>query len=419
VTHRRERFGIVSRRTILVSGVAALAQLARPPALTACDVPAHCMRVGKLASAATSQGKQFQNGARLAQELINKGHTFSLPVGRSQRGIPTLQGAEVGLVAADSQSDPAKARSETERLIVVEKVAALIVGDTSAATAAARDGAEKHQIPMLAALSRVAPASQTWSFTLPATDRAVVDAATEFLRSIQTDNRIRASKLLIAHDSLEYFGAVAQLYEEGFKRAGITVAASHRIDRKQNLAPEIVHLKSVAADTLLIVGVPARNTEALLQQAASTGYRPRLVLIDTVTGDPEASRLEVLEGAFLIAGFSQDLAGRKPLIEALVREFKKRFDLVFDLPAALGFMAVMATADAAVRARSRDPESLRRALRETKIPSEMLPLPWTELRFDDKTQINVGARPVVVQVVEKKPLVVWPKELASRTPSAK
>ncbi|MCQ5003190.1 ABC transporter substrate-binding protein, partial [Escherichia coli] len=61
-----------------------------------------------------------------ALDIINNPHPdLDLPLAKGA-GLPGLGGAKVRIVTADHQSDPQKGRSEAERLITQEKIAAII-----------------------------------------------------------------------------------------------------------------------------------------------------------------------------------------------------------------------------------------------------------------------------------------------------
>ena len=95
-------------------------------------------------------GIDLKNGIDLAVELINSGKAdFNLPLVKDGGGLKNLGGAKLKIVYGDSQADPQKGQSETERLITSEKVTAMLGAYNSAVTATASQAAERLAIPFV------------------------------------------------------------------------------------------------------------------------------------------------------------------------------------------------------------------------------------------------------------------------------
>jgi branched-chain amino acid transport system substrate-binding protein len=73
----------------------------------------------------------------------------------------------------------------------------------------------------------------------------------------------------------------------------------------------------------------------------------------------------------------------------------------------------MVMADAINRAKSTEPEAIRKALSETNITADHLIMPWKGVKFDENGQ-NVLGRGILVQIVDGKYNTVWPFNMASR-----
>src|ERR687888_1222821 len=95
-------------------------------------------------------GVDLRNGIDLAVELINAGNKdLDLPLVKDGGGLRNLGGAKLKIVYADSQADPAKGQSETERLLTSENVVAMLGAYNSAVTQTASQAAERIQKPFL------------------------------------------------------------------------------------------------------------------------------------------------------------------------------------------------------------------------------------------------------------------------------
>jgi branched-chain amino acid transport system substrate-binding protein len=73
----------------------------------------------------------------------------------------------------------------------------------------------------------------------------------------------------------------------------------------------------------------------------------------------------------------------------------------------------MTMADAINRAKSTDPEAIRKALVATDIAGSKLIMPWKGIKFDSSGQNTLG-QGILVQVVDGKYNTVWPFNMASR-----
>jgi branched-chain amino acid transport system substrate-binding protein len=68
--------------------------------------------------------------------------------------------------------------------------------------------------------------------------------------------------------------------------------------------------------------------------------------------------------------------------------------------------------DAINRARSINPEAIRKALVAAHVPAEQLLMPWTAVRFDEKGQ-NTGVRAILQQIQKGAYATIYPFDLAS------
>jgi len=69
--------------------------------------------------------------------------------------------------------------------------------------------------------------------------------------------------------------------------------------------------------------------------------------------------------------------------------------------------------DVLERAGATDPESIRKALRETNWPAEKVPLTWDGIKFDERGQ-NILAKGILVQTYNATLHTVWPWEWATK-----
>jgi branched-chain amino acid transport system substrate-binding protein len=111
------------------------------------------------------------------------------------------------------------------------------------------------------------------------------------------------------------------------------------------------------------------------------------------------------------AAWALALQERKPLVKAVNDLHKERVGVDLDGVTARGFTGLITLADAINWAGSTEPEAIRQALVETRIPGERLIMPWKGIEFDEKGQ-NKHAAGVMVQILDEQYRLVWPFDLA-------
>src|SRR5438034_7115800 len=103
-----------------------------------------------LTGSAPGTGQDCKVGAEFAADMINggvKAAAGSALLGAGWNGIPSLGGAKVKLVFADSQASPEVGRAEAERLITTMKPSATMGAWHSGVTVAIAPVIERYRIP--------------------------------------------------------------------------------------------------------------------------------------------------------------------------------------------------------------------------------------------------------------------------------
>src|SRR5262249_51786775 len=108
-----------------------------------------------------------------------------------------------------------------------------------------------------------------------------------------------------------------------------------------------------------------------------------------------------------------DLANRNPLIRAVNDLYFSRYKTNFTGNSSRTFTGLLVMADAINRAKTTEPEAIRKALAATDLPAEQLIMPWEGVKFDENGQ-NVLGRGILVQIIDGKYNTVWPFSMASR-----
>src|SRR4051794_25232903 len=136
----------ITRRNVLLGATAAAALAPIASRAQAAEVVIGI--IYPFSGASAQQGVDAQKAYETALEIINKDYDFDLPMAKGE-GLPGLGGAKIKLVFADHQSDPQKARAETERLIPQKKVCAFIGPYQSAVAVPVSQVCERSQTPFI------------------------------------------------------------------------------------------------------------------------------------------------------------------------------------------------------------------------------------------------------------------------------
>jgi branched-chain amino acid transport system substrate-binding protein len=156
-----------------------------------------------------------------------------------------------------------------------------------------------------------------------------------------------------------------------------------------------------------------------IKTAKTLEYIPRMLIAQNAGWvDPQfvAEMNKDIEGHITRSPFALDLQAKKPLIRQVNELFKKQKDNpggrdISEAPTR-ALTAFTVLVDAINRAKSTNPEEIRKALVATNVPADQLLMPWTGVRFDEKGQ-NTGVRAILQQIQKGAYATIWPFDLAA------
>ena len=362
------------------------------------------------------------NAVKLATEIINTGgSTLNLPLGRTA-GLPGLGGAKIRLVIVDHQGKPDVGQAEAERLITQEKVHALFGAYFSSVTATASQVAERYGVPYMNAESSSPGLTERgfkWFFRTSPHDGHFSVAMFDFMKDLEKRRGLKIKTLGIMHEDTLFGVDSAKVQEELAKKYGyeVTVKMAYRA-KTTNLDAEVGKLKAANPDVFLPTSY---TSDAILfvKTAKNLDYNPKLLLAQNAGWTDPTFVTEMgkdVEGHITRAPFALDMASKKPMIRQVNEAFKKLKDNpggrdISDVPAR-AFTGFITLADAINRAKSVNPEEVRKALVATNIPPDQLIMPWSGVKFDEKGQ-NTGVRAILQQVQKGAYATIYPFELAA------
>ena len=101
-----------------------------------------------LSGSLVKHGTDMRRGIELAGDIINNKYNFDNPFAQWE-GIPSLNGAKLEIVFADTEGQPEIGAAEAERLITTQKVKAILGAWQSGVTHTVSPVCERYNIPII------------------------------------------------------------------------------------------------------------------------------------------------------------------------------------------------------------------------------------------------------------------------------
>jgi len=363
-------------------------------------------------------GNMLKSVTDLCADLVNNSYDIDSPGGiiRS-KGLPNLGGAKVVLVYADNEANPDVGRAAAERLITVDKVQALLGSEMSANTLTESAVAERFKIPMINGTS-TSPTLTARGFkyffrTTPHAE-GFVGAVLGFLKDLDKSEDINIKKIGVVCEDTQWGQDAAKVIRKRAPQFGfeIVVDIAYPHDAT-DVEAEVLRVKKANPD---VVFHSSYDNDAILFQRTYKKYDVNIPIVGNGSGHVDQIFADTL-------GRDTDYVMTRDLWSASMLETipiaAKLHKMLLDRGVKEGmgeeqgrtFIAFLALVDAINRARSTDPEAIRRALVETDIPGSYLALPWQGVKFDQNGQ-NIYGNPIITQWRDGKLKAVWPKQIA-------
>lgn len=365
-----------------------------------------------------SAGEDMKAGLELAADIINNFFYYSIPLADS-KGLRSFGDANIKIIFKDSQSDENKAAKLVEELVLDEKVAAIIGCYNSSVTAAASEQAEIMKVPFLNAASTSPTLIQKglrWFFRTTPDDSMFADNFFSFLSNLSKKKNIEVTRrLVLVYENRLWGTSVSRAERKAAMKYGYQIIEDIPYDARikefdeelrliRSALPAVIMQTSYANDAVLFMkGYKANKINPAAILAMNAGFISPYFL-DTLGIDGE----HILSREV----WAWDLGKKKPLIKAVNDLFVKRFSRNMTGNSARSFTGLIVLADAINRAKSLEPEKIRKALLETDIKSNQLIMPWDGVKFNLKTGQNILGKGIIVQVQGGVYHTVWPWELA-------
>ena len=404
----------MKKAMVLVTLLAAALSVAAPAVAQSKDV-----KIGvvlPLTGSSAEMGKLSKNGIELAINAIN-----------AQGGIKSMGGAKLVPVYADSAGKPETGVMEIERLIVKDKVNALLGPYNSNVAAPTAEVAEKYSMPYILTNAVADGILQkgykyVWRSNQSSSGNAI--DLIGFLADIGKKTGKPVKSIALVFESTDWGSSSAEALKKSAQDAGIAVVAA--MDYPANTADMtsvIVKLKSVNADVVIPMSY---LNDALLFTRTAAEMKLNSAILAGGGGFSAPAFVEKAgksaEYVMTLSGWDPDILGSKSeASKKLNDEYKAKYGSNFSEYSANAWMSAMVLFDAIERAGNVKPEAIKAAIDATDIKGAHPALslhPYEGISFSQEVRgmksQNSYARQVIVQVQSGKFRMVWPFNTAPK-----
>jgi len=279
---------------------------------------------------------------------------------------PEVLGIPVELVLVDNKSEKSEAALAAQRLVEVEKVAAVLGVNSSSMSMAQNEVLEAAKVPSMAtaATNPLVTQGKQYAFRACFIDPFQGKAAAKFA----TEELGAKTAVLLVDIALDYPVGLANYFRSNFiemtgdEKSILSYQSFQTGDR--DFTAQLTQIKSLSPD---IVFAPNEYAElaAILQQAKQLGITAKFLAGDSADV-PELVQIagENAEGFMYTAQFHPD-AFTHPEAGVFTEAFRAEYNIDPETFSVTGYDGYMLLLDAIERAGSVDPEKIREALLQT------------------------------------------------------
>ena len=394
---------MTTRRNFVAGTAAAASSLMFPLVGRAQPAPVKVGVLHPVTGWATYSGTQCRLGALLAIEDIN-----------NAGGIKSLGGAKLEAVLADAQSKPEVGVAEIERLNSAG-VSAVVGAYASAICLATTQAAAKYDLPHVVDIGVAASIVQRGlknTFRFGPGYKTVADLAVENLNSLNTAAGKPIKSALIIHEESLFGTGTAGLLSKALPGMGIEV---REVIKHANPTRDFnnIALRIKAMQPDIVIPANYYNEYALLVR---TMQQQRIVpkAIYSVLGGAASQYKfvqEFPEASNGIIDCNHWFNPKDPRAQALRKRVEAQGKF-FNYEVFLTYTAMMYLADAIENAKSRDRGAITQALANSTYSDHIMPYGQTKV-VDGQ---NMGARPLMTQVLDGDIKVIFPTDYREATP---
>jgi branched-chain amino acid transport system substrate-binding protein len=369
-----------------------------------------------LSGSNATQGTDVLHGAELAVEIINGEYPLDLPLAR-EAGLPGLGGAKLKLIAGDTQCKPEVGASEVDRLVTNEGVVAVVGCYQSGVTLTASQRAERLGVPFVNGESSSTALTERglkWFFRTGPSDETFASTMFDYLDA-QKKKGNQVQTVGVLHTNDQYGNDGAAVTTKIAAQRGLGVVADVSFDpTAADLGSQVTQIRGKQPDVLFVLAYTDAAIKLMKTMDQLEYYPPSLLAYGAGFSDPAflTGVGPAAEGAASRAAWAADIAEKRLAAKTVSEAFQTRYNAPMTENSARSFTATIALAQAINNAGSTEPEAVRKALTELRVPADQLIMPWEGIAFDNNGQ-NTQARGVVQQLIDGKYRVIFPEAFAT------
>lgn len=360
-------------------------------------------------------GKDIRQAIDLAVEIVNNRYDLPLPLART-KGLPLLENQKIKVIYGDSQGIPSIGREVAERLIVKEKVAALIGSYQSSVTLQASAIAEAKKVPFLspdASAPSLTERNFQFFFRTAPNDHLYTKLFFELFHFLKYVGRDINNFAILTEDSI--FGLEAAAIEKNLIRkfSGELVELEIYTPPVTSLLEELAGIRKSNAQAVFGHQFLSDAIQVVQDLKMLNWFPEGLVVQNAGYTIPEFLETVGEDGNYIISRVAWALGlGRvKPIVTEVNELYRSKYKEDMNETNARSFTGLLVLADAINRAGSIISDEIRRALRHTNIPGNRLIMPWKGVRFDSNGQ-NILADALLAQIINQEYKIIWPLSVA-------
>ena len=398
------------RRRILLSGLGA-ATLGAPGISLAQTKKIPIGLVVGLTGKAGAWGVPVGDAVALAIEQIN-----------ANGGIKSKGGAQLELIVADHQTNPQMAGTQTERVIQVNNVLAVIGNVTSGATMVGSAAAEKNKTPMVSTdlADALTDRGMKYFFRLGPRISLLGGLTVEYAQACAKSTGVVPTKVATIADDSTFSqdainGVLAKLKGGPWP---LQESVSFAAGQVSDFIPILQRLKLSGVDLLFLATFPA---DGIAIQRALKALNYDLIGAVHVAGapfSPDFAQNLKQDSEYVsdAVGFVAELTSKNPLLAKFGDSYKSKTGRDLDDQTSLAVTVVGTIYDALERSTDLSRESLAQALRATDLQQGANPYILRDgAKFDAKGD-NLRTRGLIMQLRDQQQRIVYPPEIATLKP---
>jgi branched-chain amino acid transport system substrate-binding protein len=353
-------------------------------------------------------GQMTWHGFELAGEMINE-----------QGGIKSMGGAKIKTVAADTESKPEVAGTQTQKLIQQGAVA-LVGTNQSAATLVATQVAERNEVSFITP-SDVEPTITQRGFKYTFRTSPLIDAygkdILSYIKEQGEKSGKKATKVAILSENSVVGQSSVKFAEAAAKQLGFTVVDSITYDAAstQNFATYLSKFKSLGAEVIMGHNKPS-DAILITRTLKELNYNP-MAYAGMLGGHVSNEYVTAMgkDADNVIATTSWAPSVKIAGMDELAAKFKAKYNADMDSTAAAGFTAMAVLWEALEKGATNDPKKLRDAIAKVELKTgEKMYLQLPGVKFGP-TGENTIASGVVFNIQDKKWVPIAPTAFATTT----